>query len=61
MISLGSLLLSMAAPLRFPFSWGFTRAAEALRTDETGPKTIGQRRIALVPRSNAMRGLLALR
>jgi hypothetical protein len=38
-----------------------TRAAEALLTDETDAKTIGQRRIALITRSNAMLGMPDLR
>src|SRR5712691_3986184 len=38
-----------------------TRAADALPIDETGSKTAGQRRIALVPRSNATLGMPALR
>ena len=39
------------------FSRCATRAAEALLTDETGAQTIGQRRIALVTRSNATLGM----
>jgi len=60
MISLGSLLLSMAVGLCGSLFRGVaTRAAEALLTEETGTKTIGQRRIALVTRSNATLGMSA--
>jgi hypothetical protein len=62
MISLGSLLLSMAVGLCGSLFRGVaTRVAEALLTEETGTKTIGQRRIALVTRSNATLGMSDLR